>query len=502
MVPRGEAQMSAAAMDFARAVFSVALAFLSIGLPIAMHGIAPSLGMMTVALVAGWSALRLPQQALTTVLVAFIFQNLLVSLLADTLANEDDFDLVRGYNFLFLAVTWLVMLIGLLARWNDRPRALDAYIWGSFAVFAGIGLYFLFGYAVNGFNAIVYLRNIITPLLLFHVCLVVFSTTPARFGHVVTIVATLVTLCGIAEFFFRDAWFAVTNSERYWELSGVANYLDLGFDKVADRTGVVYTNIIDTFRTEFFNSPLLADLGGTVLRMAGPNMHSISFAYLLSFLLVFMAFRGKVLWALPLFVLLFLTSAKGPLLLFVMIACGWLAARLIGMRPALALFAVGLLVYIGTGIVVGLRYGDYHVIGFMGAVYDFMGNPIGHGIGTGGNLSPQFTTIDWEAAQAAGRTPFAVESSIGVLIYQMGLVAFLCLGFYIWIALRVLRIADATGNNMQLALGFAILAMLANGIFQEEALFSPLSMALYLMMAGIVIGAAIRTGVEPPARVS
>lgn len=488
--------------EFARAVFCVLLAVVSIAVPIGLNGISPSLGMISIVLIAAWTALRLPQLALATILVAFIFQNLFVALTADMLRADDDFDLVRGFNFLYLAVTWLVMAIQLLRNWHDRPRAMDPYIKGSLAVFIGIGLYFLFGLAVNGFNAIVYLRNIVTPLLIFHVCLMTFASREARLGNVLAIIAALVIFCGFAEFFFREQWFAATNSDRYWELSGVANYLSLEFDKVAARSGIVYTNIIDTFRTEFFNSPLLAGLGGTVLRMAGPNMHSISFAYLLSFLVVFTLFRGKVLWVLPLFVLLFLTSAKGPLILVIMISCGWIAARIVGIGLALLVFCAGLALYIGAGIVVGLQYGDYHVIGFMGAVYDFIANPIGHGIGSGGNLSPGFLTLDWEAAQAAGRTPFAVESAVGVLIYQMGVVAFMLIAFYAWIAWRLLRVADVTGNGLHLAAGFGMLAMLANGIFQEEALFAPLSMALYLMLAGVVIGASIRTGLEKPASIS
>ena len=121
------------------------------------------------------------------------------------------------------------------------------------------------------------------------------------------------------------------------------------------------------------------------------------------------------------------------------------------------------------GIVIGLGLGDYHVIGLMGGLYEFVANPIGGGIGAGGNLSSEFSKIDWPAAQAAGRTPFAVESAVGVLLYQIGVFALAVIGAYIWIAWRVLLIARTTGNDLHAAAAFALLTMVGTGLFQEEA---------------------------------
>ena len=38
--------------------------------------------------------------------------------------------------------------------------------------------------------------------------------------------------------------------------------------------------------------------------------------------------------------------------------------------------------------------------------------------------------------------------------------------------------------------------MIANGLFQEEAYFSPLALALFLALAGMILGAALRAGVD------
>jgi hypothetical protein len=41
--------------------------------------------------------------------------------------------------------------------------------------------------------------------------------------------------------------------------------------------------------------------------------------------------------------------------------------------------------------------------------------------GVGRNLSEGYASIDWSAAQQAGAVDGAVESAVGVLLYQMGI---------------------------------------------------------------------------------
>ena len=57
----------------------------------------------------------------------------------------------------------------------------------------------------------------------------------------------------------------------------------------------------------------------------------------------------------------------------------------------------------------------------------------------GGNLSENFASIDWSAAQQAGAVDGAVESAIGVLLYQMGIAALVPLAFYFMIAMKAWR---------------------------------------------------------------
>ncbi len=491
------APADAAAFNFANAVLTVVMAACITALPVYAHALHPAAGVLTAALLGGICAWRMPQIAIVTILFALLFQNFFVSLAVDFVVSDDDFNVIRGYNFVILSITWLVVTTTYLHGWRERNRSADPFVKVLVMVFVTLGIYFLIGFVFYGIAAIVYLRNIVTPLLLFQICMLAFLRQPIRLGQAMTILSVLVVLCGFFEFFYREAWLDFTNGYAYWERSQGPNYVTLAYDKAFRDTGVVPTGLLDSFSITLFNSPLLADYDITIMRLFGPNMHAISFAYALCFYAVFALYRARFVLAALLFVLLFLTSAKGPLILFLMVGMSWVVFRFFGARFAFACLCLALLVYVAAGVIVGLDIGDYHVIGLMGGIYEFLGNPAGLGIGAGGNLSSEFATIDWPAAQAAGRTPFAVESAVGVLLYQIGVFALAVIGAYIWIAWRVLLIARKTGNDLHAAAAFGLMTVIATGLFQEEAYFAPLALAMFMALAGMIVGASARTGLLP-----
>lgn len=485
--------------EAARAILTLTAVAAMTAIPLVAHTIHPLFGILMVALLAGGCAFYAPQVSILAILFSFMFQNLIVSLLADGIRNDDEFDLIRAYNFLTLCVSWLVMAGCFLARWRYRPPGIDLFVKVTVVNLVVIGVYFLLGFVLYKTAAIINLRNIVTPLLLFQICLMVFSTRVARLGPALTAMGLLLILCGFLEFLFRDAWLLYTNSTTYWTLSFGPNWSTLAYDKMADQTGRVVTNLTDTFKIDFFNSPILSDFGIVMMRIFGPNMHAISFAYCLSFFSIFALYRGRLVQAGLFFVLLFLCNAKGPLIVFLLVGFSWTVFQLFGSRLALTLHALALAAYALAGVFIGRQIGDYHVLGLMSGFLEFFRNPIGHGIGAGGNLSPLFATINWEEAQAIGHTPFPVESSVGTLMYQLGFFAFLVLSTYVWMAWRLLKLARQTRNSLHAAASFALLAIVVNGLFQEEAYFAPLSLALYLALAGMILGAGIRSGlIESP----
>jgi O-antigen ligase len=101
-------------------------------------------------------------------------------------------------------------------------------------------------------------------------------------------------------------------------------------------------------------------------------------------------------------------------------------------------------------------------------------------------------TYDWSRSQQLGHTDLALESAVGVLLYQMGIAGLIALGVLLWIAFILWRQFRLTGDRMALVAALGMLAVMVNGMFQEEALFAPLAMGLMCTFAGVVLGSTYR----------
>jgi hypothetical protein len=288
----------------------------------------------------------------------------------------------------------------------------------------------------------------------------------------------------------RPVWLAMTNGEGYWELNS-AGLRSVGYwEQVLKQTGFVFRDMDDFFRINLFNTPYLA--GIEVMRLHGPNIHAISFGYALAFMALFLLASGRPLLALLAMPLLVLASTKGAMVAVGLVVLGWGATRVLGARPALAVMLGLLVVYAAAMVVNGLSTGDYHVIGLVGGLKGFVSNPIGHGIGSGGNLTGSVSLEEWSKAQDAGTFEGAVESAIGVLLYQMGASGLLIVAYYLDVAREAWRRYARSGLLHQGLAAFGTLVVVVNGLFQEEALLSPLALGLMLAFAGLVLGSAER----------
>jgi hypothetical protein len=156
------------------------------------------------------------------------------------------------------------------------------------------------------------------------------------------------------------------------------------------------------------------------------------------------------------------------------------------------LFVAILAVYAAAGIAIGIQSRDYHVIGFIGGLRGFASNAMGHGIGAGGNLSLNVATIDWSRSQSLGETDVAVESAIGVLLYQMGIAGIVVIGVLGWIVAKLWAAYRGTGDQLYAAGALGVLTITVNGIFQEEAMFAPLALGIMGAFAGLLLGTAYR----------
>jgi hypothetical protein len=380
--------------------------------------------------------------------------------------------------------------------WSARmsfARPLRILMDVSTAALVLIGLNFILGFRANPGAAAVYLRNIATPFLLFQIFLLVAYRHRVVLTTSLVVIAAVCLVYGYLEIFDHDHLFRAINGDTYLHWRTRQDY-DAGvYLKEMYETGRVMRSHMDALLVDFLNTPLLRDFGWQFYRLVGPNFHSISYAYVLAFFSVILfALRQRWYAVLALPVLLVIGSKGALVFALLVIGATVVLLRLRGWTP-LWIFVALLALYAAAALVTGIRTADYHVIGFIGGLKGFLANPIGRGIGVGGNLSIDMATrLDWSRSQSLGHTDVAVESAVGVLLYQMGVFGAVVLAVFGWIAAKLWRLYLDTGNRAGAAVGLSVLVVAVNGIFQEEALFAPLAMGMVLALAGLLLGRGCR----------
>ncbi|GLS51918.1 hypothetical protein GCM10007886_01000 [Methylobacterium gregans] len=462
-----------------------------VGVPIVAHLASPAAAIALCAAGSVVAAVYVRAAIPALLIVAFQFQNLFVSLVSPWLADTPAFNAARGYNFIITASVWLWIIGGYCLAPRARSRQLDALLWPSVLALGVIGLYFGLGLARDPYAAVVYLRNAVTPFLVFQLTLVIAADGPGDRLRFLRAPVYLLLAYGLAEFLARDALFDLIQANSYMTFS-LADIARSGeWIETMRKTGRVLRDLQDTQIVSFLNTDLFGFSAIRMYRMLGPNFHAISFGYgllLAAFLLL--RWRQPVLFCLAVG-LLVLVGAKGALICLALCCAALLLDRV---RPAatLPVFLAVLGLYASAVIVTGRASGDYHVLGLFGGLHAFLGAPWGAGLGAGGNLAGDATRIDWEKAQAIGRTDWPVESAFGVLLYQVGpgvlvLCAVpLCAALAAWRLSRAVPGRDRMRSLRLFALG--TLAVTLNGLFQEEALFAPLA------LGGMMIALADRLG--------
>ncbi|WP_024337191.1 hypothetical protein [Bradyrhizobium japonicum] len=469
------------------------IATATIGFAPVLHLANPALAITVEVLVGIAIVVSVPTYAPAIAIFVLFFQNMFVSILSPLVPLPSDLDFIKGYNFLVCSVMWLATFALYLLGQRNQSAEVNRIMRFGVVTLAVVSLYFAIGFGQTGQAAAVYLRNIVLPLFLFQLSLLTAATYEVRITPFLATLAVILMLCGYVELAFRDVWLAITNGYTFWGFDELKATHSGVWEAQMRATGNVPVDLKDRFSFDFLNTPLLEGFGlSKMLRIHGPNMHPISFAYGIGFLGLFLFSVGRPLLALAALPLLVFCSVKGALIVVVFVVAGWISTRLLGAVVTLLLGLLGLIAFAVVAIRIGLQIGDYHVIGLMGGLNGFLENPLGRGLGVGGNLSESYFSIDWSAAQAAGTIDGAVESAVGVLLYQMGIAAFVPLAFYFTVALKAWRLYASSGYLTQGLAGFGVMVVLLNGLFQEEALFAPLALGLMLSLAGLVIGSDVR----------
>ncbi|MGI3902137.1 MAG: hypothetical protein ACRYGP_15610 [Janthinobacterium lividum] len=462
------------------------------GLPVALNFLGQPVAVGVCLGLAALTAWRYEAAVPSILLVGYLFQTTFVAYASAYVSDVSSLDAMKSYNFVTTAGIWFVLALRFVETYGAASPFVRRLTLYSCAALAVTGCYYVPGLLYDARGATIYLRNIALPLMLFQICLSVGSRHRFSMSTAVMILLGTLVACGYFELLFVERWLDLTHG---W------SYLDLGFAdrranpitvREARETGAVVGTTLDILKTNFLNTGVFGDLG-TITRIEGPNFHPISFGYALAALVGVAAVQGRWLLVVAALPLMVIVGAKGALVLVLASLAFVAAARLRPTSSTLWIFLAMLGLYATIVFRSGLANGDYHVLGLLGGLSGFASDPIGHTLGQGGNLSVAFATLDFEKFQQAGVAAMAVESAVGVLLYQMGICGFAVLGFYIWIATLCWRLyRDFRIPVLALAAAF-ILVTLVNGLFQEEALFAPLALGLVMLIVGLTLGAVDRS---------
>jgi hypothetical protein len=342
-------------------------------------------------------------------------------------------------------------------------------------------------------SAIVYFREFASPLLAGIVGIEVGRVWGFRtVGVCLLYSSVLAILLSIFEYSYPIDFYNTINEVRFLQLKY--------FAQPTGNTFYTAQDIVTHYTSVFFNITAGSTASDSLqsFRFGGTIINPISNGYIIAVSGIVAVALKRSSWLLILVPMLVMEGVKGAnILLLVSLALFWVWVIFANRTMLLVASVCVAVLYIGVGIFLGLRNDDFHVLGFMGGVHSLLHTPIGHGVGVGGNMSSNANAgFKWtgRGGFVSGGVDFAVESAIGVLIYQMGVAAAAILGVFatfLWQAPLGDRIFFRPQRSDIVFLALAMIAV--NGVFQEEA-FAPYAAGLLMLLAGVLIGNQRRPG--------
>lgn len=474
----------------AEALFHIGMALVLLALAAASFLVSTTFGAVVTFVLTLGLAILMPNAMPVVIICSFLFQNLFIAMFTPLMAGGEAFDTMRGINFVALMSTYGAFLIASFQQRARHIAELQPWLLLGLVIVAVMALYFGLGaVAGNPRDALVYLRNTVAPIACFHIAITVAALYRIELERSLSWMLGLAVAYGYCELFFTFDFLGLFNGDDYVRLQ-LAQQIETGaWEEALAETGYVLLGLEDMMTTAFFNTTLFGDLFPRVFRIGGPNFHPIAFAYALSILSVWLLFRGKRLLPLAALPLLLVIGSKGAMFLLLLAWGARLASRLLSGKAATLLVAVAAVGWIAAALAIGTAGADYHVLGFYAGIAGFLDSPLGQGLGIGGNLSSTTDIhLDWSLSQEAGIANVPVESGVGVMLYQMGVGAFLFFGFLVAVVAACRRLFLRTGDQVFLFGFVAVGAVSVNAVLQEEAFYSPLALGTCLLLVGVALG--------------
>ncbi|SOY46850.1 conserved membrane hypothetical protein [Cupriavidus taiwanensis] len=425
-----------------------------------------------------------PGLGLVLLLSSITLQNLVLALGLDLIESPDTFKTFQSASFIITTAIFSHALAYLFLRQRTLSRPLRSALFAAAVFGFVIGVYTIIGMRASTLlSAGSYARLYFLGGMSLVIGVVACRRTSKQFRSALFFVTT-VLLCGygVIEFLFPEYLYNLVSADAFQRM------------KFADTaTAGQFSSIQDLVRNStrsYLNLSGQYGLDLAFLRIMGPNFHAISYAYALSFLALIEYAERRFLTFLIAAALVLLIGAKGPLIIITLsIATLFIARR--GRRSRLSRFTLiaMLLIYAVVGVSYGVKSADYHILGFLAGVQGFKEKPLGRGVGVGGNLSElgKSNEKDFTEFQHQGVASFALESGLGVLLYQIGMFTVL-LFWFLFKVIRLLRKhVDPSNFRIRTITASAVATLLITGIFQEEV-FSPAAWGLWMLLSGILVG--------------
>ena len=437
-----------------------------------------------IMLAIGWLYTRASLAAILIFFQILLYQNVIISIF-DADMDFTTFQALQGTNFVVLFVLGIVAGIRLLPIRQHYEVIFKSIV---IALSAAV-IYTLFGIVKGGLTpALVYFRFFTGAIFAGLIGLDVGRVWSFRtIGFCFLYSSVLSIILSIVEYCFPIEYYDLINCVRFYQLK--YNNAPKG------NTFFTPQDIVNQFTTVFLNLSNSAhgEYGFDNFRFGGTIINPISNGYIMSVLAITAVALKRSLWLLILVPLIIMAGTKGASILLIttlMIYWIWLVVR---NRYILLICGLCLtMVYVSGGIISGLHNDDYHVLGFIGGVRSLLHNPIGHGMGVGGNMSQKAENTKMDNERSTLKSAdfdFALESAMGVMFYQMGLASATILGVFaafVWTAPLGLSARYALPKRSDMVY-FALAMIVINGIFQEEA-YAPYASGLIMLLASVLIG--------------
>jgi len=403
----------------------------------------------------------------------------------------DSFSTIRCItlgNAVVIYTIFLSSVVYLLMHWRELPVSARNLLWTAAAFTVVILAFFIVGWVRSSLGSAFYYLKSYSGIMLFLVigCAYGIRLDAREILGIAAGFGVIMATYGYLEFLFPYQTYSFVHMTEWlsYKHAGYMGREDLVFTTIQDA--------VDYFTVSFLNLSGAFKLDLAMIRPAGPMFHFISFAYAMAFCFI-AALVGNRLWtAIYMFLMLVLIASKGAMILALFAILAFILLKLSDRQHQLyACVLVALGCYIVLVLFYGYHTNDYHFLGIQAGIKGFIGNPIGQGLGIGGNASSEISTIKRSGIEFSNAKGLVAESALVVLLYQTGILGFLLLTL-VWkqMVSATLSLAGARDGFSLGAKNFIICVVLstlyANSIFQEEV-FSPHALGVWLVITGAIL---------------